>query len=52
MTAVKGWRRFGRWVKWILLGLLALVILLTLVGVVYEALARRNAADADRKSVV
>ncbi len=46
MTAVKGWRRFGRWVKWILLGLLALVILLTLVGVVYEALARRNAADA------
>jgi len=41
---VKGWRRFWRWVKWILLGLLALLILLTLVGVVYEALGRRNAA--------
>ncbi|MER2178057.1 MAG: hypothetical protein ABS955_10305, partial [Stenotrophomonas maltophilia] len=30
--------------KWILLGLLAVVILLTLIGVVYEALARRSAA--------
>jgi pimeloyl-ACP methyl ester carboxylesterase len=44
MTAVKGWRRFRRWVKWIVLGLLAVVILLTLIGVVYEALARRSAA--------
>lgn len=44
MTKVSGWRRLRRWLKWILLGLLALVILLTLVGVIYEALGRRNAA--------
>lgn len=43
MTAVTGWRRLGRWVKRILLGLLALLLLLTLVGAVYEALGRRNA---------
>ena len=44
MTAVTGWRRLGRWVKRILLGLLALLVLLTLVGMVYEALGRANAA--------
>lgn len=43
MTAVSGWRRVGRWVKRILLGLLALLVLLTLVGMVYEALGRANA---------
>ncbi len=43
MTKVTGWRRFGRWVKRIILGLLALLILLTIVGAIYEAWGRRNA---------
>lgn len=43
MTKVTGWRRFGRWVKRIILGLLALLILLTIAGAIYEALGRRNA---------
>lgn len=43
MTKVSIWRRLWRWLKWILLGLLALLILATIVGVIYEALGRRNA---------
>ncbi|NIJ35905.1 pimeloyl-ACP methyl ester carboxylesterase [Sphingopyxis panaciterrae] len=44
MTKVAGWARFRRWLKRIFLGLLALLILLVIVGAIYEALGRRNAA--------
>ncbi|RYD45333.1 MAG: alpha/beta hydrolase [Sphingomonadales bacterium] len=44
MTKATGWRRFWRWVKRVLLGLLALLILVTIVGTIYEALGRKNAA--------
>ncbi|HSX56492.1 MAG TPA: alpha/beta hydrolase [Sphingomonas sp.] len=38
-----GWRRVLRWVKRILLGLLALLLLIVVIGAIYEALGRRNA---------
>ncbi len=44
MTRVTGWRRAWRWAKRILLGLLALLILIVIVGAIYEALGRRAAA--------
>ncbi|MBY8821838.1 alpha/beta fold hydrolase [Sphingomonas colocasiae] len=44
MTKPTGWRRLGRWMKRIGLGLAGLLILLTIVGAIYEALGRRNAA--------
>ncbi|MET0246601.1 MAG: alpha/beta hydrolase [Sphingomonas sp.] len=44
MTRVTGWRRAWRWAKRILLGLLALLILVVIVGAIYEALGRRAAA--------
>lgn len=40
----KGWRRALRWLKRILLGLLALLLIALVVGAVYEALGRRDAA--------
>lgn len=43
MTKLIGWRRPGRWMKRIGLGLVALVIVLTIVGAIYEALGRRSA---------
>lgn len=43
MTKLTGWRRARRWIKRILLGLLALLILVLVVGMIYEALGRRNA---------
>lgn len=43
MTKGKGWARFRRWIKRILLGLLALLILLLMVGAIYEAAGRRAA---------
>ena len=43
MTKLTGWRRARRWIKRILLGLLALLILALVVGMIYEALGRRNA---------
>jgi pimeloyl-ACP methyl ester carboxylesterase len=46
MTKLKGWARFRRWTKRILLGLLALLILLVIVGSIYEALGRKNAREA------
>ena len=39
-----GWRRVLRWIKRILLGLLALLLLAVMVGAIYEALGRRDAA--------
>lgn len=38
-----GWRRLLRWLKRILLGLLALLLLILLIGSIYEALGRKNA---------
>ena len=43
MTKLTGWRRARRWIKRILLGLLALLILVLVVGMIYEALGRRYA---------
>lgn len=43
MTKVTGWARFRRWMKRLFLGLLALLVLLVVVGAIYEALGRRNA---------
>ncbi len=45
MTKVTGWARFRRWVKRILLGLLVLLVLLVVVGAIYEALGRKNAQE-------
>jgi pimeloyl-ACP methyl ester carboxylesterase len=45
MTKLTGWRRARRWLKRILLGLLALLILALVVGVIYEALGKKNAAE-------
>lgn len=39
-----GWKRVRRWLKRILLGLLALLLLAMVVGAIYEALGRKNAA--------
>jgi len=44
VTKVTGWARVRRWVKRILLGLLVLLVLLVVVGAIYEALGRKNAA--------
>lgn len=43
MTKVTGWARVRRWMKRIFLGLLALLILLLVVGAIYEALGRKDA---------
>lgn len=45
MTKLTGWRRVRRWAKRILLALLALLILILVVGVIYEALGKKNAAE-------
>ena len=49
MTKGKGWARFRRWIKRILLGLLALLILLLMVGAIYEAAGRRAAVVWGRR---
>ena len=46
MTKLKGWARVRRWTKRILLGLLAVLILLVIIGSIYEALGRKNAREA------
>ena len=43
ITKPGGWKRVRRWLKRILLGLLALLVLLVVVGSIYEALGRKNA---------
>ncbi|KAF1017089.1 MAG: putative aminoacrylate hydrolase RutD [Stenotrophomonas maltophilia] len=43
MTKVRGWRRVGRWLKWALIGLVAVLVLLGIIGAIYEALQRRQA---------
>jgi len=45
MRKLTGWRRVGLWIKRILLGLLGLLVMLVLVGSIYEMLGRKNAEE-------